>query len=133
MTTWTEFCHFLTPPPFLCGQLLCTERGQKQTFFDPLSPHFVHVVIEWLLRWTVFRIVIYHHTLEIWTKMKNFLRVSHLYQYLKPTAFPTSNLNSWKNSDKHCFFFKKLALIDYQRMNCQKVVGDERSFSLDCQ
>ena len=23
------------------------ERGQKQTFFDPLPSHFVHIVIEW--------------------------------------------------------------------------------------
>ena len=29
-TTWTEFCHFLR------GQFLDHERGQKQTFFDPL-------------------------------------------------------------------------------------------------
>ena len=43
-TTWTEFCHFLTP---LCGQFLYPEHGQKQTFFDPLPPHLVHVVIEW--------------------------------------------------------------------------------------
>jgi hypothetical protein len=35
-TTWTEFCHFLTPP--LRGQFLYPERGQKQTFFDPLPP-----------------------------------------------------------------------------------------------
>ena len=38
--TWTEFCHFLTPS--LRGNCLYPERGQKQTFFDPL----VHVVIE---------------------------------------------------------------------------------------
>ena len=37
-TTWTEFCHFLPPPP-LRGQFLYLERGQKQTFFDPLPPH----------------------------------------------------------------------------------------------
>ena len=37
-TTWTEFCHFLTPPPLMCGQFLYPERGQKQTFFDPLLP-----------------------------------------------------------------------------------------------
>ena len=35
-TTWTEFCHFLTPP--LRGQFLYPELGQKQTFFDPLPP-----------------------------------------------------------------------------------------------
>ena len=33
-TTWTEFCHFLTPPP-PCGQFLYPEHGQKQTFFHP--------------------------------------------------------------------------------------------------
>ena len=42
-TTWTEFCHSLTPPPLL-GQFLYPERGQ--TLFDPLPPHLVHVVIE---------------------------------------------------------------------------------------
>ena len=36
---------FLTPPP-MRGQFLYPERGQKQTFFDPLPPHLVHVVIE---------------------------------------------------------------------------------------
>ena len=46
-TTWTEFCHFW--PPHLCGQFLYPERGQKQTFFDPLPPHLVHVVIKWPL------------------------------------------------------------------------------------
>ena len=46
-TTWTEFCHFLTPPPPLCGQFLYPERGQKQRLFDLLPPHLVHVVIEW--------------------------------------------------------------------------------------
>ena len=31
------------------GQFLYPEHGQKQTFFDPLPPHLVHVVIEWPL------------------------------------------------------------------------------------
>ena len=44
-TTWTEFCHFLTPPPCV-DSFLYRECGQKQTFFDPLHPHLVHVVIE---------------------------------------------------------------------------------------
>ena len=35
---------FLDPSP--CGQFLYPEHGQKQTFFDPLPPHLVHVVIE---------------------------------------------------------------------------------------
>ena len=34
---------------YLRGQFLYPERGQKQTFFDPLPPHLVHVVIEWPL------------------------------------------------------------------------------------
>ena len=45
-TTWTELCHVFDPPP-LRGQFLYPERGQKQTFLDPLPPHLVHVVIEW--------------------------------------------------------------------------------------
>ena len=47
-TTWTEICHFFTPPP-LRGQFLYPERGQKQTFLTPSPPHLVHVVIEWPL------------------------------------------------------------------------------------
>ena len=54
-TTWTEFCHFLTPS--LRGNCLYPERGQKQTFFDPLPPHFIHVVIEWPLAILVVRII----------------------------------------------------------------------------
>ena len=34
--TWTEFCHF--NPPSRSEQFLYPEHGQKQTFFDPLSP-----------------------------------------------------------------------------------------------
>ena len=48
-TTWTKFCRFLTPPP-LRGLFLYLKWGKKQAFFDPLSPHLVHVVIEWPLR-----------------------------------------------------------------------------------
>ena len=43
---WAEFCHFLTPHPLLRRQFLYPECGQKQTFFEPLPPHLVHVVIE---------------------------------------------------------------------------------------
>ena len=34
------------PSPLLCGQFLYPECGQKHTFFDPLPPHLVNVVIE---------------------------------------------------------------------------------------
>ena len=41
-TTWTEFCHFLTPPP-----LPTLSVDKKRYFFDPSRPpHNVHVVIE---------------------------------------------------------------------------------------
>ena len=33
----------------LRGQFLYSELGQKQTFFDTLPPHLIHVVIEWPL------------------------------------------------------------------------------------
>ena len=33
----------------LRGKNLYPESGQKQTFFDPLPPRLVHVVIEWPL------------------------------------------------------------------------------------
>ena len=36
---------FFDPPP-LRGQFLHPGSGQKQTFFDPLPPQLVHVVIE---------------------------------------------------------------------------------------
>ena len=36
-TTWTEFCHFLTPSS-LRGQFLYPEHGPKQTFFVPPPP-----------------------------------------------------------------------------------------------
>ena len=39
---------FFDPFP-LSGQFLYPERGQKQTFFGPLTPHLVNVVIEWPL------------------------------------------------------------------------------------
>ena len=42
-TIWTDFCHFLIPLS-LRGQFLCPEHEEKQTFFDPLTPHLVHVV-----------------------------------------------------------------------------------------
>ena len=37
---------FSDPPAPARGQFLNPERGQKQTLFDPLPPHLVHVVIE---------------------------------------------------------------------------------------
>ena len=37
------------PPTPLPGQFLYSERGQKQTVFEPLPPHLVHIVIEWPL------------------------------------------------------------------------------------
>jgi hypothetical protein len=40
---------FFDPPTPLRGQFSYPERRQKQTFFDPLPPHLVHVVIEWPL------------------------------------------------------------------------------------
>ena len=45
ITMWTEFCHFLTPPPSLLGQFLYPEHGQKRYFWSP-PPHLVHIVIE---------------------------------------------------------------------------------------
>ena len=44
-----NFAIFWPPLP-LRGQFLYPERGQKQTFFDPLPPQLVHVVIECPLR-----------------------------------------------------------------------------------
>ena len=41
---WGKFNK--SPPPPRRGQFLYSKRGQKQTFFDPLSPHLVQVVIE---------------------------------------------------------------------------------------
>ena len=35
---------FFDPPP--TWTVLYPKRGQTQTFFDPLPPHLVHVVVE---------------------------------------------------------------------------------------
>ena len=44
-TTWTEFCHFLTPPP--CVDSFYTLSVDKNRhFLTPSPPHLVHVVIE---------------------------------------------------------------------------------------
>ena len=42
---WTEFCHFLTPPP-PCMDSFQTLSVDKNGIFDPLPTHLVHVVIE---------------------------------------------------------------------------------------
>ena len=49
-----NFGTFLPSP--LCEQFLYRERGQKQTFFDPLPPHLGHVVFECPLmyKWQVY-------------------------------------------------------------------------------
>ena len=39
----------LFDPPPLRGQFLYPEREQNKTFFGPLPPHLVHVVIKWPL------------------------------------------------------------------------------------
>ena len=43
LCTYLAMSHQTFPPP------VYPERGQKQTFFDPFSPHLDHVVIEWPL------------------------------------------------------------------------------------
>ena len=40
-----NFAIFSTLP--MRGQFLYPERGQKPTFFNPLPPHLVNVVIVW--------------------------------------------------------------------------------------
>ena len=45
MTTWTQFCPFLTTT-YLNVDIFNPERGQKLAFLDHLPPLFVHVVIE---------------------------------------------------------------------------------------
>ena len=45
-TTWTEFCHFLTPPPWVDSFYTLSVDKNRQ-ISDP--PHLVHVVIEWPL------------------------------------------------------------------------------------
>ena len=39
-----------SPSPYVDSFYIYPERGQKQTYFDPLPPHLVHVVIEWPLK-----------------------------------------------------------------------------------
>ena len=42
-----NFAIFWPPPP--AWAVLYPERRQKPTYFDPLPPHLVHVVIDWPL------------------------------------------------------------------------------------
>ena len=53
-TTWTEFCHFLTPPP--CVHSLYTLNVDKDRHF--LTPHLVHLVIECPLIDNEFKVII---------------------------------------------------------------------------
>ena len=46
-----NFAIFWPPLSPLRGQFLYPERGQKYTFFDPLPPNLVHIVIECPLTW----------------------------------------------------------------------------------
>ena len=46
LAIFRHFGHCAGGRPPLRGQFLYPERGQKHTFFDPLLPHRVHVVIE---------------------------------------------------------------------------------------
>jgi hypothetical protein len=42
VTTWTEFCHFLT----LRGQIYTVSLDQNRNLLTPSLPHHVNVVIE---------------------------------------------------------------------------------------
>ena len=53
MTTWTQFCTFLTTT-YLNVDIFNLEYGQKLAFLDHLPPLFVHVVIECPQRSKVF-------------------------------------------------------------------------------
>ena len=43
--------HSTTTWNFAIGQFLYPERGQKQTFYDPVPPHLIHVVTECPLKY----------------------------------------------------------------------------------
>ena len=48
-TPWTEFYHFLTPPPYV--DIFYTLSVDKNIhLLTPFPPHLVHVVIEWPLK-----------------------------------------------------------------------------------
>ena len=49
-TTWTEFCHFLTPPPCVDSFYALSVNKRKQHFLTPASSNLVHVVIGWPLK-----------------------------------------------------------------------------------
>ena len=49
-TTWTEFCHFLVPPPSCVDSFYTLSVDKYRHFLTPSPPHLVHVVIEWPLR-----------------------------------------------------------------------------------
>ena len=80
-TTWTEFCHFLTPP--LLWTVFIPWAWTKTEIFWPLPPHLVHVVIEWPLIW------IPHSTAALYTFS------CHYVVALKLFFFSSSILNYW--------------------------------------
>ena len=51
-TTWTEFCHFLTPRTVL-DSFYTLSVDKNRHFLTPSPPHLVHVVIECPLKWKI--------------------------------------------------------------------------------
>ena len=66
----------------MCGQFLYPERGQKQTLFDPLPPHLVHVVINGPLLGNGFTLAISTYMCQY-----NFLPKYIPYKYYKRLFF----------------------------------------------
>ena len=58
---------------------------QKVFYFDPNQQNLVpsHDPEHLFFIWTVFRVVIWHPFLEIWAKVKNFLKLSHLWKQMQ--------------------------------------------------
>ena len=48
-TTWTEFCHFLMPPPPCMGSFYTLRVDRNRYFLTPSPPHLAHLIIEWPL------------------------------------------------------------------------------------
>ena len=95
-TTWTEFCHLLTPP--LRGQFFYSEHGQKQTFFDPLPPSSCPRSY-WMvpyppcktMDWTLLSFHLHTHLSSVHprTKKENYFFLLSMSPYIKQEIYET--------------------------------------------
>ena len=118
-TTWSEFCTFLTSPHLL-GQFLYSERGQKQTFFDPLPPSSCPRSY-WMNPFSRGAMWVKHAHIGA----KNFLKLH--FKYLPNLSFHSQMLNlllqvkSWVQVNLNSLELKKCYFLHNHKQFCPKV------------